>query len=183
MPHSAGRRANTAAKFIAATGAALAALVGCVAQPVDQAPVGPPDTTVYFYPLQGQSSAQQDRDRYECHTWAVRQSGFDPSVATVPPHLRSTVVIGPPPGTGVATGAMTGAVLGAAVSNPWESGSGALLGALAGAVIGGIAESTARAQAAADSAVSEHAAALERQAGYYRRAMSACLEGRGYRVE
>ena len=31
------------------------------------------------YPAHGQSAEQTDRDRYECHTWAVRQTGFDPS--------------------------------------------------------------------------------------------------------
>ena len=30
----------------------------------------------------GQSSGQLDRDRYECHTWATSQSGFDPSIST-----------------------------------------------------------------------------------------------------
>ena len=34
---------------------------------------------IYVYPAKGQSQAQQDRDRYECHSWAVKQTGFDPS--------------------------------------------------------------------------------------------------------
>jgi hypothetical protein len=34
---------------------------------------------VYIYPSKGQSSEQQDKDRYECHRWAVQQTGFDPS--------------------------------------------------------------------------------------------------------
>lgn len=161
---------------------ALAGLGGCASQPVSRAPVGPPDTRVYFYPTQGQSNEQQDRDRYECHNWSVRQSGFDPSSPTTPPHLRTVVVMGPAPGTGVAVGAMTGAVVGAAVSRPWEAGSGALVGAIAGAAIGGIAESAAAEQAAA-SARNARAAALEQQASNYRRAMSACLEGRGYKVQ
>ena len=33
----------------------------------------------YVYPKQGQSTAQQEKDRYECHRWAVGQTGFDPS--------------------------------------------------------------------------------------------------------
>ena len=33
---------------------------------------------VYIYPNKGQSQ-QQSQDRYECHTWAVQQTGFDPS--------------------------------------------------------------------------------------------------------
>ena len=34
---------------------------------------------IYVYPAKGQSQAQQDKDRYECHSWAVQQTGFDPS--------------------------------------------------------------------------------------------------------
>lgn len=163
----------------------MGAFAGCVTQPVSQEPVGPPDTTVYFHPTRNQPSEQQDRDKYECHMWAVQQSGFDPSSPTAPPHLRTVMVAGPPPGAGVAVGAATGAVVGAAVSRPWEAGSGALFGAVAGAVIGGIAESAATEQAreqAAANANNARAAAIERQASNYRRAMTACLEGRGYSV-
>ena len=34
---------------------------------------------VYLYPRNGQSEAQQQNDRYECHGWAVNQTGFDPT--------------------------------------------------------------------------------------------------------
>ncbi len=34
---------------------------------------------VFVYPKNGQSEAQQSTDRYECHAWAVQQSGFDPT--------------------------------------------------------------------------------------------------------
>lgn len=42
---------------------------------------------VFIYPRNGQSEAQQATDKYECHRWAVSQSGFDPTVAGggVPP--------------------------------------------------------------------------------------------------
>lgn len=33
----------------------------------------------YVYPERGQSAEQQAKDRYECHSWAVGQTGFDPS--------------------------------------------------------------------------------------------------------
>jgi Family of unknown function (DUF6515) len=33
----------------------------------------------YVYPKKGQSADQQAKDRYECHHWAVDQTGFDPS--------------------------------------------------------------------------------------------------------
>src|SRR5579863_3923727 len=34
---------------------------------------------MFIYPKNGQSQQLQDKDRYECHTWAVNQTGFDPS--------------------------------------------------------------------------------------------------------
>lgn len=167
---------------------ACAAIAGCASTPPPAAPPPPPpvpSTVVYFYPTQGQPPMQQDRDKYECNEWAVKQSGFDPSAPNVPPHLRVVTSAGPPPGAGVATGAVAGAAIGAAVSRPWEAGQGALAGAVAGAIIGGIAESAAaehaREQAAANASYAR-AAALERQASNYRRAISACLEGRGYSV-
>lgn len=39
---------------------------------------------VSAYPARGQSADLQARDRYECHSWAVGQSGFDPAIATRP---------------------------------------------------------------------------------------------------
>ena len=168
-------------------GLLVVACSGCVTEPtpVAAAPPPVPNTTVYFYPARGQSADQQDRDKYECNGWAVQQSGFDPSLPQTPPHLRVAVVGGPPPGAGVATGAVTGAVFGAAVSRPWESGQGALIGGLIGAAIGGIAESAAaeqRRQQAQAYANGAQEAALEQKASNFRRAMSACLEGRGYNV-
>ena len=166
-----------------ATAAVCASCVG-VPRPAPSPP-SIPETTVYFYPASGQSADQQDRDRYECNAWAVRQSGFDPSAPTTPPHLRYRVVAEPAPGSGVATGAIVGALIGAGLSHPWDAGRGALLGAVAGAAIGGVAESAATAQARAqsqDDARDTENALLERQAENFRRAMSACLEGRGYTV-
>ncbi len=170
-------------------GMVLAVLAGCVSEPAPQGtPAQPPlpDTTVYFYPTRGQAPDQQDRDKYECNAWAVKQSGFDPSLPTTPPHLRTVVVTGgPPPGSGVATGALLGAVLGAVIASPHDSGAGAVVGAITGAAVGGAAEAEsdeARQRAAISSSASAHAALLERQASNFRRAMSACLEGRGYNV-
>lgn len=173
---------------------ALVSIAACATEPQpiavrEEAP--PPDTDVYFYPTHGRaiSADQQDRDKYECNTWAVQKTGFDPSLPNVPPHQRVRVVAGgPPPGTDVAAGAVTGAVVGAAVSNPWHAGKGAVLGALAGAAIGGIADAertaeTKRMEEQANARVDRtQAAAIERRAMDYRRAMMACLEGRGYSV-
>jgi hypothetical protein len=38
--------------------------------------------SVYVYPRNGQSEEQTSNDRYECHQWAVSQTGFDPTTAT-----------------------------------------------------------------------------------------------------
>jgi hypothetical protein len=167
-------------------GLILAASAACVSEPsYEGAPSPRPETRVFVYPLHGQSADLQDRDRYECHNWAVQQTGFDPSAPYVPPHLRVVVSSAPPPGAGIATGAVAGAVIGAAVSRPWEAGQGALLGAIAGAAVGGIAESASaqqeREQAEANAEYAR-AAALEEQARNYVRALTACLVGRGYEV-
>lgn len=34
---------------------------------------------LFIYPKNGQGEEQQSRDRYECHSWAADQSGFDPT--------------------------------------------------------------------------------------------------------
>jgi hypothetical protein len=38
---------------------------------------------LYIYPNHGQSAEKQSHNRYECHTWAVRQTGFDPTASSV----------------------------------------------------------------------------------------------------
>lgn len=59
-----------------------------VYEPVSQPPLPASEATRYdvvAYPAKGQSAEQQSRDRYECHTWAVSQSGFDPASAQSAP--------------------------------------------------------------------------------------------------
>jgi hypothetical protein len=142
---------------------------------------------VYFYPTKGQSLAQQDRDRYECYSWASKQSGFDPSLPQLPPHQQLEVVPQPPIGHDTASGAVTGAVLGAVVSRPGRTGEGAVIGAIAGTILGAASDSARQEQAERlqeryDRRGSQAAAYTEQQASAYRRAMGACLEGRGYTV-
>jgi hypothetical protein len=45
---------------------------------ITEAVTGPSD--LFIYPNQGQSEQKQADDRYECHAWAVRQTGYDPSL-------------------------------------------------------------------------------------------------------
>jgi hypothetical protein len=38
-----------------------------------------PESQIFVYPRQGQSEQKQADDRYECHRFAVNQTGFDPT--------------------------------------------------------------------------------------------------------
>jgi hypothetical protein len=166
-------------------------LAGCETAPPPQPPPPPaayagppPNTTVYAYPQQGQSPDQQSKDRYECSLWAVQQTGFDPSAPNVPPQYR-VVASGPPPGTGTAIGAIAGAVIGAAISPRWDRGAGAVFGGLTGAMIGSASDAQRAQQSQMEMSAQEQqqAAAMAHKASDYRRALSACLSGRGYSVK
>jgi len=163
-------------------------LAGCVTEPqgaesVQAAP--PPSVEVYFYPTKGQSPAQQERDRYECYIWAKDKTGFDPSMPSLAPGQRVQVEPATPPGQKAATGAMIGALLGAATSERGERDEGAVRGAIAGALIGATSEAAdqQRAQEIQRNEQAKVDSRLARQADEYRRAMTACLEGRGYNVK
>ena len=165
--------------------AALAlALAGCVVAPPRPYPPpppvqAPPPQAVYFYPELSQDEAKQDRDRYECYRWAVRETGVDPGMTPmrgVPP---------PPPGVvrdgaEVVAGAATGAIVGAAISSPHNTGQGMVLGAIFGTMIGAAAHE-ARVQSA-EQAYARHVSAQQVPVDNFRRAMGACMTGRGYRV-
>lgn len=172
---------------------AILMLVACASPPpIDmvQPAVTPPrpSVEVYFYPAKGQSKEKQDRDRYECYLWAKGQTGFDPSAPQLAPHQRIRVEPTTPPGEETAAGAITGAVLGAVVAEPGRETEGAVKGAIAGAIIGAASESARREQAERrqqqqqELLEAQRAARIEQQASNYRRAMAACLKGRGYEV-
>ncbi len=146
------------------------------------------DADIYVYPSKGQTDKQLDRDRYECHNWAVTQSHYNPSEPHLAPHQQIQVVAMPAPGRDTVAGAVTGAVIGATVAGPRDAGGGAVVGAIAGAVIGASSESARqkeaeRANGRVNAESQAERARLERQASDYRRAISACLEGRGYTVK
>jgi hypothetical protein len=49
------------------------------------APSVSPSTTagrIFIYPRKGQSEELQAKDRYECHSWGVSQTGYDPTQPT-----------------------------------------------------------------------------------------------------
>jgi hypothetical protein len=121
-------------------------------------------------PQRGQSADQARRDRYECHNWAVEQTGVVPLAA--PPEdeddrarraERIARVL-----NGVAIGSAIGGLVRATQDrNPAH---GVLAGAAVGAAVGAATTPAARRGVEDDSD------------GEYLRALSACLEGRGYTV-
>jgi hypothetical protein len=175
----------------------LSALVisGCYPEPYRVVPqampgetaVAPiPSTQVYFYPKMGQTAEQQSRDHYDCYNWAIQQTGFDPGQSAIPTDQRVRVVPMPPPGYDTAALAVAGAVLGALIGGPRHALGGALIGASSGAVIGAASDSarmeSARQQEEAYARARARDPRLDEKTSGFRRAMSACLEGRGYSV-
>jgi len=47
------------------------------------------DPVLFVYPTKGQSEKQQADDRYECHRWAVTQTGYDPVDAEYRPEQHA----------------------------------------------------------------------------------------------
>ncbi len=136
-----------------------------------------PSAAQYVYPQKGQDQAQQDKDRGECHIWAVNETGFDPTRASAsPPPSREAKQGGLV--RGAARGAATGAIIGAISGK--GAGRGAKIGAATGGLLGGIrrADQTSR-QRQEEQNWQARQNALRNE---YQRAQTACLEGRGYTV-
>src|SRR5215472_15143230 len=140
----------------------IAVLAGCVEPPprhyvVPAQPVAQAQTQVIVYPAQGQSPQMLDKDRYECHLWAVQQTGFDPSRPGTPVDQRVVVQPANPPGSGTAFGAIAGAILGAAIAGPRNAGAGLVLGGVTGAAVGASSDAAAQEQAHAEQQAYNHA--------------------------
>jgi len=160
-------------------------LAACVTPPPRTVAVvpAPQPQRVFVYPANGQSPEQTERDRYECHVWAVQQTGVDPSRADASAYERVIVQPANPPGSGTAAGAIGGAILGAIIAGPRNAGAGLVIGGATGAIVGSAADANAQAQAQQTQAqINQSAAAGRARADSYRRAIGACLQGRGYTV-
>jgi hypothetical protein len=145
----------------------------CLVGPAERQAFG--QGSLFIYPKNGQSEDQQRKDKYECHMWAVQQTGFDPSapVATsTPSHEPQGEVV-----RGAARGAALGAIGGAIAG---DAGKGAAVGAAVG---GGAGAMRRRGGMRAQHQQMEQQQAMQQQQrGNYDRAYGTCLEGRGYTV-
>jgi hypothetical protein len=138
---------------------------------------------LFIYPSEGQSQEQLDKDRYECHLWAVQNTGYDPSkpqTASQPAPPQNE-----PSQGGVVRGGARGAAVGAvggAIGG--DAGKGAAIGAATGALVGGMRRNDQRRRQAQEQQQQAAASAVasDDQRGAYNRAITACLQGRGYTV-
>jgi hypothetical protein len=133
----------------------------------------PAQAEIMIYPMKGQSSEQLPKDRYECHLWAVQQSGFDPSTVQVAQSAPQTQQQNGQVLRGGMRGAAAGAAIGAIAG---DAGKGAAIGATAGGIRGGFKrmdQNRAAQNQAVQSAPGQDA---------YNRAIKACLTGRNYSV-
>lgn len=133
--------------------------------------------SLYIYPKNGQSDEQQKKDRYECHMWAVKQTGYDPTM----PQQSSAPAGGPSGGGEMVRGAGRGAALGAiggAIGG--DAGEGAAIGAGVGGLLGHM-RARRSMQEQQQAAMQKHNA-IDQQLGQYDQAYATCLRGRGYTV-
>jgi predicted lipid-binding transport protein (Tim44 family) len=136
----------------------------------------------FYYPTQGQSQAQLDQDKGECHVWAVQQSGFDPANPAPPPTQTAATGTGPGIVGGAAGGAALGAVGGAIAGG--KAGKGAAIGAATGGLLGGMVRSSRKSDHAQQEQQtrSSYDAQMAGLRDGYNRAVAACMQGRGYTV-
>lgn len=140
----------------------------------------------YVFPKNGQTPEQQKKDEFDCHTWAVKETGFDPiTAAQTPPPAAPSGPAAAEKGSGVkgaAKGAAAGAAIGAVAG---DAGKGAAIGAVAGGAGGRVrsknkAEDAQHQQATQAQAVATDTAKKQQE---YQKARSACLDGKGYSVK
>jgi hypothetical protein len=123
--------------------------------------------------LRGQSAELARRDRYECHNWAVAQTGQSPPAAPVATPPRDAKVDLKHERIGRAiVGATIGGTIGSLFGDWHDANENILAGAAAGAAIGA---------ATAGAGRKEEPPQPEGPSDYLR-ALTACLEGRGYSV-
>lgn len=133
---------------------------------------------MFIYPQKGQTQEQQSKDRNECHAWAVQQAGFDPDAPAAAPPPGAQDSTGGEVVRGGARGAALGAIGGAIAG---DAGTGAAVGAAVGGGGGLLRRRQAERQAAGQR--EQQTALSEEQHANYKRAVSACLEARGYTVK
>lgn len=134
---------------------------------------------VYVFPANNQNQTTQDADEMACYRWAINQTNYDPLNPTVVQGATVDRSVDGSAVRGSARGAAGGAAIGAIAG---DAGKGAAIGALVGGVRGRRAKVVGdeMQQQANDQAAAERSAELLNN---YKKAFSACMEGKGYTVK
>jgi hypothetical protein len=134
---------------------------------------------MYVFPAKDQKPDQQALEEQACYSWAVQQTGVDPLTmqATTP----DSAATGPDGSAvrGAARGAVAGLAIGAIAG---DAGKGAAIGAAAGGMAGVAGKKQKQAQQE-QQAKQAAAAADQAKIDSFKKAYSACLEGKGYSVK
>jgi hypothetical protein len=133
---------------------------------------------LYVYPQKSQDATLQAKDESECFDSAKQNTGFDPAA---PAAAAPQSAQGPKGGAvkGGAKGAAGGAAIGAITG---DAGTGAEVGAVVGAAAAHRRQKKAKKQAQQQAQQATQSQQGEQLDGF-RRAMSACLDARGYSVK
>ena len=134
---------------------------------------------LYVFPSKGQDAKTQEADEAACYKWAVEQSGVDPMN---PPKVEVKQAQTGPDGSairGAAGGAAAGAAIGAITG---DAGEGAAIGAIIGGLRGRRARKTGE---VVEQAYNQQEAAAKQQElmNNFKKAFTACMEGKGYTVK
>jgi len=175
-------------KVMAAASVALLATVPLWAQA--PAPAGQPpaaqvtvpraaDLGLIVFPANKQPPEQQQAEEAECFHWAFENTGIDPlAPAEAAPAAENQGADGSAV-KGAAKGAAVGVAIGAIAGG---AGEGAAIGAIAGGVRGRK-KAKQEKKSAEQQAQAQAGAAHQERLNTFNKAMSACLEGKGYTVK
>jgi hypothetical protein len=148
---------------------------------------------VYAFPKEGQTAEQQSKDEAACYDWAVSNSGGDPfklkeqaAAAEAQAAQQTQAAQQATQGAGV-KGAVRGAAAGALIGEiaDDDASEGAAYGAAIGAVTAR--RGARRASAGAQQQIQQQSASQQQASaediGNFKKAFSACLEGKDYMVK
>lgn len=148
---------------------------------------------VYVFPANGQAASQQSKDESACYDWSVKETGSDPfevqkqeAAAKQQATQQEQQIAGAGKGAG-AKGGLGGAAAGALIGevSHGDVGESAAIGAAAGA-IAGRRKAHQQQQAAAGQVEAQTQQAVqadEAKVAGFKKAFSACLEGKKYTVK
>jgi outer membrane lipoprotein SlyB len=154
-------------------------IFACVAEAQSQEETIAKGLGLYVFPAEDQDKDQQELDEYNCYKWAKEETGINPikleevEVEQVDQSPDGSAVVG------AAKGAAAGAAIGAIAG---DTGKGAAIGATVGAMGGRRSKVAGDAQ---EQQQNEQAAAAQEKElmDNFKKAFSACMEGKGYTVK